>query len=68
MCVYLLTVLARGVCARCQVSLIVPASVNGSSEADGDSTAMSVIPVDRGHTMTAPKSNQAKIKATSGKR
>lgn len=48
--------------------MIVPGPLNGASEADADPTPMSVIPVDRGHTMTVPKSNQAQIKAVSGKR
>lgn len=48
--------------------MIVPGLLNGASEADANPTAMSVIPVDRGHTMTVPKSNRAQIKAASGKR
>lgn len=48
--------------------MIVPGPVNGASEADTNPTPMSVIPVDRGHTMTVPKSNQAQKKAASDKR
>lgn len=48
--------------------MIVPGPVNGASEADANPAPMRVIPVDRGHTMTVPKSNRAQIKAASGKR
>lgn len=69
---YLLTGLARlfglGVRSACQIHMIVPGLVNGASEANANPPPMSVIPVDRNHTMTVPKSNQVQIKAVSGKR
>lgn len=47
--------------------MTLPEPLNGTSEADEDLSPVSVIPVNRGHAMTVPESNQ-QIKAVSGKR